>query len=131
MKKVISLLLIGLVASLAVHRREPGRSKEGPSEGHSGREAARGGSVVQAVGPDSVTLTRRKGHSVTVQVDGDTKIVVNGKAATLSDVKVGYVALARLAKAVRRRSCSALTPLQSPGTIVAGQVDSVGPTRSR
>ncbi len=63
---------------------------------------------------------------MTVQVNGDTKIVVNGKAGTLSDVKVGYVALARLTKAGGPAKLLRAHAVPAPGTIVAGQVDSVG-----
>ncbi len=126
MKKVISLLLIGLVASLAVVVVSPAGAKKGHPKGTAAAKRHAVGGVVQAVGSDSVTLTRKKGNPVTVQVDGDTKIVVNGKAGTLSDVKVGYVALAKLAKAGAPAKLLRAHAAPAPGTIVAGQVDSVG-----
>ena len=99
MKKVISLLLIGLVASLAVVVVSPAGAKKGHPKGTAAAKRHAVGGVVQSVASDSVTLTRKKGDPVTIQVNGDTKIVVNGKSATLSDVKVGYVALAKVTKA--------------------------------
>ncbi len=126
MKKVISLLLIGLVASLAVVVVSPAGAKKGHPKGTAAAKRHTVGGVVQAVGSDSITLTRKKGSPVTIQVDGDTKIVVNGKAGTLSDVKVGYVALAKLAKAGAPAKLLRAHAAPAPGTIVAGQVDSVG-----
>ena len=126
MKKVISLLLIGLVASLAVVVVSPAGAKKGhPKRTAAAKRHAVGG-VVQSVASDSVTLTRKKGDPVTVQVNGDTKIVVNGKSGTLSDVKVGYVALARVTKAGGPAKLLRAHAVPALGTIVAGQVDSVG-----
>ena len=126
MKKVFSLLLIGLVASLAVVVVSPAGAKKGHPKGTAAAKRHAVGGVVQAVGSDSVALTRKKGGPVTIQVDGDTKIVVNGKAGTLSDIKVGYVALAKLAKAGAPAKLLRAHAAPAPGTIVAGQVDSVG-----
>ena len=76
MKKVISLLLIGLVASLAVVVVSPAGAKKGHPKGTAAAKRHAAAGVVQSVGSDSVTLTRKKGNPVTVQVNGDTKIVV-------------------------------------------------------
>ena len=126
MKKVISLFLIGLVASLAVVVVSPAGAKKGHPKGTAAAKRHVVGGVVQSVASDSVTLTRKKGNPVTVQVNGDTKIVVNGKSATLSDVKVGYVALARVTKAGGPAKLLRAHAVPALGTIVAGQVDSVG-----
>ena len=58
-------------------------------------------------------------------MNGDTKIIVNGKAGALSDVKAGYVALARLTKAGGPAKLLRAHARPAPGTILAGQVDSV------
>ncbi len=126
MKKVISLFLIGLVASLAVVVVSPAGAKKGHPKGAAAAKRHAVGGVVQSVASDSVTLTRKKGDPVTVQVNGDTKIVVNGKSATLSDVKVGYVALARVTKAGGPAKLLRAHAVPALGTIVAGRVDSVG-----
>jgi biopolymer transport protein ExbD len=126
MKKVISLLLIGLVASLAVVVVSPAGAKKGHPKGAAAAKRHAVGGVVQSVASDSVTLTRKKGDPVTVQVNGDTKIVVNGKRATLSDVKVGYIALARVTKSGGPAKLLRAHAVPAPGTIVAGKVDSIG-----
>jgi hypothetical protein len=126
MKKVISLLLIGLVASLAVVVASPAGAKKGHPKGTAAAKRHAVVGLVQAVGTDSLTLTRKKGSPVTVQIDAHTKIVVNGKAGTLSDVKVGYVALAKLAKAGAPAKLLRAHAAPAPGTTVAGRVESVG-----
>ena len=126
MKKVVGLLLIALVASLAVVVVSPAGAKKGHPKGTAAAKRHAVGGVVQSVASDSVTLTRKKGDPVTVQVNGDTKIVVNGKSATLSDVKIGYVALARVPKAGGPAKLLRAHAVPALGTIVAGQVDSVG-----
>ena len=126
MKKTISLLLIGLVASLAVVVVSPAGAKKGHPKATKAAKRHAVGGVVQSVGSDSVTLTRKKGDPVTVQVNGDTKIVVNGKAAQLSEVKVGYIALARVPKAGGPAKLLRAHEKPAPGTLLAGRVDSVG-----
>src|SRR5262245_59626402 len=92
MKKVLTLLLIGLVASLAVIVVSPAGAKKGHPRAHAAKDnkgkARLAAGTVQSVGTGSVTLKRKKGDPVTVQVTGVTKIVVNGKAGTLGDVQV-------------------------------------------
>jgi hypothetical protein len=126
MKKVISLLLIGLVASLAVVVVSPAGAKKGHPKATKAAKRHTVAGVVQSVGSDSVTLTRKKGDPVTVQVNGDTKIVVNGKKAQLADVEVGYVALARVAKGGGPAKLLRAHEKPAPGTLLAGKVDSVG-----
>jgi len=116
MKKLLTLLLVGLVASFTAIA-SPAGAKKGKSHVVAG--------VVQAVGSDSITLKLRKGGTATVQVNGDTKIIVNRKQGTLSDIQVGFRAFVRgkrgqPAKAIRAHAAPA------PGTLVAGKVDSVG-----
>ena len=67
MQKVISLLLIGLVASLAVVVVSPAGAKKGHPKGTAAAKRHAVGGVVQSVASDSVTLTRKKGDPVTVQ----------------------------------------------------------------
>jgi len=126
MKKVVSLLLIGLVASLAVVVVSPAGAKKGHPKATKGAKRHAVAGVVQSVGTDSVTLARKKGDPITVQVNGDTKIVVNGKAGVLADVKVGYVALAKLAKAGGPAKVLRAHEVPVPASVVAGRVDSVG-----
>jgi hypothetical protein len=123
MRKVASLFLIGLVAAFAVVV-----SPAGAKKGHGQHAAKRHGlhGIVQSVGSDSVTLKAKKGDPVTVQVNGDTKIIVNGKAGALADIKVGYAAEARLTAAGGPAKILRAHELPAPGTVVVGQVDSVG-----
>jgi hypothetical protein len=127
MKKVVALLLIGLVASFAVIAVSPAGAKKGHPRVHAAKGKARlAAGTVQSVGTGSVTLKRKKGDPVTVQVNGDTKIIVNGKAGTLGDIQVGFLAVARLTAAGGpAKVLRAHTPPQ-PGKVVAGTVDSVG-----
>ena len=124
MKKLVSLFLIGLVSVGAVVVASPAGAKKGHPAAAAKRHGVRG--VVQSVGANSVTLQRKKGDPVTIQVNGGTKIVVNGKAGSLSDVKVGYIAEARLAGASGTAKLLRAHEAPAPGTIVAGLVDSVG-----
>jgi hypothetical protein len=126
MKKFVSLFLIGLVAAFAVIAASPAGAKKG-KPGAAAAAAKKHGlrGLVQAVGSDSVTLKAKKGDPVTVQVNADTKIVVNGKAGSLSDIQVGYIAEVRgekgePAKAIRAHEAPA------PGTLVVGNVSAVG-----
>ena len=123
MKKLVSLFLIGLVAAFAVVVASPAGAKKG--HGHAAKRHALHG-IVQSVGSSSVTLEAKKGDPVTVQVNGDTKIIVNGKAATLADVLVGYAAEAKLTAAGGPAKVLRAHQVPAPGTIVVGQVDSVG-----
>lgn len=126
MKKYVSLLLVGLVAAFAVIAVSPAGAKKG-KPGAAAAAAKRHGlrGVVQSVGSDSLTLKAKKGDPVTVQVNGDTKIVVNGKAGSLSDIQVGYVAEVRGKKGEPAKAIRAHEP-PAPGTLVVGNVSSVG-----
>jgi cell pole-organizing protein PopZ len=128
MKKLVSLLLIGLVAAFAVIAASPAGAKKGHPKAHGAKAAAKrlAHGVVQSVGSDSVTIKAKKGNPFVIPVDAQTKIVVNGKAATLSDVKVGYIALARLTAAGGPAKVLRAHQAPAPGTIVAGKVESVG-----
>lgn len=50
--------------------------------------------TVEAVRSGQVVLKELDGSSVTVPIDGDTRIVVDRQEASISDVKEGYVVLA-------------------------------------
>jgi hypothetical protein len=123
MKKLTSLFLIGLVAALAVVVVSPAGAKKG--HGHAAKRHALHG-VVQAVGSNSVTLKVKKGDPVTVQVNAETRIIVNGKAGALSDIQAGYVAEAKLTAAGGPAKILRAHERPAPGTVVVGQVDSVG-----
>jgi hypothetical protein len=123
MKKLVSVFLIGLVAALAVVVVSPAGAKKGHPAAAAKRHAVRG--VVLAVGTDSVTLTGKRNTSVTVQISGDTKLVVHGHAAALSDVQVGYIAEARLSAAGPAKALHAHQP-PPPGTVFHGIVQSAG-----
>jgi antitoxin component of MazEF toxin-antitoxin module len=116
MKKLISVFVIGLVATCAVVA-SPAGAKKGKAHGLAG--------VVQSVGSSSVTIKPKKGDPVTVQVNGDTKIFVNNKAGALADIKAGFRALVRGKQGEPAKAIRAYQP-PAPGTVVVGQVDSVG-----
>src|SRR5262245_53642980 len=122
MKKLVSLFLVGLVTAFAVVVASPAGAKKGHPAAAAKRHALRG--VVQAVGTDSVTLSRKKRDPVTVQINGDTKILVDGKTGSLSDVKVGYLAEARVPAGGGAAELLRAHQPPAPGTIVAGRVDS-------
>ena len=126
MKKYVSLLLVGLVAACAVVAVSPAGAKKG-KPGAAAAAAKRHGlrGVVQSVGSDSLTLKGKKGDPVTVQVNGDTKIVVNGGAGSLSDIQVGYIAEVRGKKGEPAKAIRAHEP-PAPGTIAVGKVTAVG-----
>jgi hypothetical protein len=116
MRKLLPLLLVGLVASCAVVA-SPAGAKRGKAHAVAG--------VVQAVASDSITLKVRKGRTLDVQVNADTKVIVNGKAGTLADIGVGYRALVKGKRGHAARLIRAHRP-PAAGTVVAGRVDSVG-----
>jgi hypothetical protein len=126
MKRVATLLLIGLVASFAVIAASPAGAKKGHPGAHAKAHKRLIHGIVQSVGSDSVTLTRKKGNPVTVQVNGDTRIVVNGKAGTLAEIQVGYRAVAKLPKAGGPANVLHASAAPAAGTLVHGRVDSVG-----
>lgn len=52
------------------------------------------GGQVTAIDGSTITLKQRDGANVTVQIASGAKVVVNGKAATAADIKVGMVLMA-------------------------------------
>jgi len=57
-----------------------------------GRETHRG--IVRVVSANAVVLKELDGSTVTVPVDAKTRVLVDGKPASLDDVKPGFVAVA-------------------------------------
>lgn len=55
----------------------------------SGQNAA-GVAVVESVSADAVVVTEARGSTVTIPVDAKTRVLVDGKPASLRDVKPGY-----------------------------------------
>jgi hypothetical protein len=129
MKKLITLLLVGVVASFAVIAAGPAGAKKGHPRAHAAKAKHSKRIVhgtVQSVQSDSVTLKGKKGDPVTVQVNGDTKIVVNGKAGALADIQVGFRAIAKLPKGGGAALVLRAAAAPAAGTVVHGVVDSVG-----
>jgi hypothetical protein len=117
-KKLLILLVAALTASVAFGAASPALAKKknkGP--------AVHG--IVQSVASDSITLKLKNGHSATIQVSSDTKIVVNHKPGTLADIQVGYRAAVR-GKAGKPAKLIRAHEAPAPGTVVHGLVDSVG-----
>lgn len=65
---------------------KPPQSRGGPQQTDQG--------VVQSVTANEVVLKALDGSSVTVPVDGGTRVLVDGKVGTLQAVKPGFVAVA-------------------------------------
>lgn len=75
---------------------KPAQSQGNPSkppQGHGPQETDQG--VVQSVSASEVVLKTLDGSSVTVPVDGSTRVLVDGKLGTLQAVKPGFVAVAK------------------------------------
>jgi UDP-N-acetylmuramyl tripeptide synthase len=64
-----------------------------PPQGRGGPQQTDQG-VVQSVSANEVVLKALDGSSVTVPVDGGTRVLVDGKVGTLQAVKPGFVAVA-------------------------------------
>jgi hypothetical protein len=63
-----------------------------PPQSHGPQQTDQG--VVQSVSATEVVLKALDGSSVTVPVDGSTRVLVDGKVGTLQAVKPGFVAVA-------------------------------------
>jgi hypothetical protein len=63
-----------------------------PPQAHGPQQTDQG--VVQSVSATEVVLKALDGSSVTVPVDGSTRVLVDGKVGTLQAVKPGFVAVA-------------------------------------
>jgi invasion protein IalB len=87
---------LGLTATVAAKPGKPHSPHAHAQKAKKAKHAVHG--VVEAVGSDSITLTLKNGDSLTIPVIADTKIRVNGKPGSLSDIQVGYRAEAKLAK---------------------------------
>lgn len=127
MKKVLVLLVIGLLASVSVTAASPAGAKKRHPIAHAlklRRHIVRG--IVQSVDSSSVTLKAKNGVTVTIALNAATKIRVNGKPATLDDVKVGYQARVRRARRGGPAKLLAAHEVPPTGTIAHGRVDSVG-----
>jgi preprotein translocase subunit YajC len=124
MKKSSLILIAALVAALSVTgvvAAKPGK----PHPAHKTKLHAKGfHGTVAAVGSDSITLTLKKGGSLTLAVTADTKIRVNGAPATLADVLVGYQAVVKRASDGSAQRIDAKDPAFKK--VVHGIVDSVG-----
>jgi hypothetical protein len=127
MKRVLVLLMVGLIASVSLIATSPAGAKKGHAKLHALAKKwryVRG--TVAAVGTGSVTVKLRNGATVTFAVTSETKIRVNGQPGTLADVQVGFRAAAKLAAhGGRAKVLVAAKPL-APGTRAAGLVASVG-----
>jgi hypothetical protein len=74
----------------------PGKS-ESPTRGKGSDDKGHGGSgqgIVQSVSAGAVVLKELDGSTLSVPVDGRTRVVIDGRQASLHDLKPGYVALA-------------------------------------
>src|SRR6266511_5201500 len=85
-----ALPIFGLTATVAAKPGKPHSPHAHAQKAKKAKHAVHG--VVEAVGSDSITLTLKNGDSLTILVTPDTKIRVNGKPGSLSDIQVGYKA---------------------------------------
>jgi hypothetical protein len=83
--------------------------------------------TVGAVSSTGVVLKELDGSSVTVPIGGDTRIVVNGQEASISDVKEGYVGLAMRDGDQPARVLRVHDPSQWPGSSLGNGASVSGP----
>ncbi len=82
--------------------------------------------LVDLVGNDSITIKKKDGSSVTIPVNADTKIRVNGKPGTLSDIKAGYRAIVHRTSADGPAKAIKAYERHGHASLLRGVVDSVG-----
>lgn len=97
MKKLSIFLVAAVFATLGLTATVAAKPGKPHSHAHAQKAKHSVHGVVEAVGSDSITLTLKKGGSVTIPVTADTKIRVNGASGSLSDIQVGFRAEVKLA----------------------------------
>ena len=123
---------VGTLADIEVGYRALVKGKRGePAKAIRAYEKPSPGKVVagkvDSVGSDSITLKKRDGTLVTIEVNADTRIRVNGKPGSLSDVETGYRAVVRRTAPGGPAAAINAHEVRSHGrAVVRGVVDSVG-----
>jgi hypothetical protein len=84
-------LLVAAGPALADHGKSNGHGPAAVSQTQSRSSAVSVLGVVQSVTATGVSVKRLDGSSVTVPVDRNTKVTIDGKPARLTDVKPGSV----------------------------------------
>src|SRR5439155_8820766 len=86
---------------------------------------------VQSVTSSQVVLKELDGSTVTVALSGDTRVVVDGKPASISDVKDGYVGIAIRDGDAAARVLRVHDPSRWPGASLGGGGSVSGPSQGR
>lgn len=107
MRLLMACVMMGLLASLAW-------AEEGGADQPKPKKPPMVGKVT-AVAADSITVEFEGGDSKTWAVNADTKVKVNGKAATIEDVKTGMYAVVRGPKDDPAKNIMASDEKPAPG----------------
>ena len=83
----------------------PGQGKAPPARGAGNAKAGAGEGIVQSVSAKAIVLRELDGRTVSIPVALSTHVFVDGKRASLRDVKAGFVASAAW-KAGKSARCS-------------------------
>jgi hypothetical protein len=104
---------------------QPGApGKNPPAHGAAGVKAGHGEGIVQSVSANAIVLRELDGSTVNVSVASNTHVFVDGKLASLRDVKAGFVASAAWKAGGSARVLQAFD-LSGQHAVSVGVVDSV------
>ena len=125
---VAALPLAGPSVARAATRAKPLQtgppSKTPPAHGAAQVKAGRGEGIVQSVSANAIVLRELDGSTVSISVASSTHVFVDGKRASLHDVKAGFVASAAWKAGGSARVLQAFD-LSGPHAVTVGLVDSV------
>jgi hypothetical protein len=104
---------------------QPGApGKTPPAHGATSVKAGRGEGIVQSVSANAIVLRELDGSTVSISVASSTHVFVNGKRASLRDVKAGFIASGAWKAGGSARVLQAFD-LSSQHAVSVGVVDSV------
>jgi hypothetical protein len=120
--------LAGPSVAMAATRAKPAQpgaqSKSPAAHGPANVKAGRGEGIVQSVSASAIVLRQLDGSTVSVSIGSSTQVFVDGKRASLRDVKAGYVASAAWKAGGSARVLQAFD-LSARHAVRVGVVDSV------
>jgi hypothetical protein len=102
----------------------PPANAASPGKGSAAHGAGTGEGIVQSVSAGAIVLRELDGSTVSVPVGSSTHVFVDGKKASIRDVKVGFVASATW-KAGKPAPVLKVFNLSGPHAVTVGIVDSV------
>jgi len=125
---VAALPLAAPSLARAATRAKPAQAgapaKAPPAHGAAAVKAGRGEGIVQSVSANAIVLRELDGSTVSVSVAASTHVFVDGKRASLRDVKAGFVASAAWKAGGSARVLQAFD-LSGQHAVSVGVVDSV------